>query len=803
MPSYKDQFNLSVFDCSPVGYCVLELVLDDKGKPADWIYRYCNQAFADIKDYRLEAMIDRSFLRLFPEADNKWLSACYEAAYENRPSEMDIRKEKNYHVIIAPIGKKGFCSGMIYESDKAENKNTEINDPLTDEKYIIRKLFPEYVSLYRIELNSGKYEILRLAANTNAKKLADKKLEVLDTFDEYSKAYADTFILEEDKAEFLDWHLCQNMKKRLRHTEKLTYHYQSVSEDGHNSYYEAYVAKGKVDDETFTVFLGYRNVGSILYKEKAIQQKLAEALEKTKLSNEIIAAIAKTYQYISRIDIQEDWFEEISNRDKEHLKFINSGVLSVNNKKVCRQLVAEEYQDAFFKFTDMRTLAERMKNEATIVLEYQMKDGNWHKLRFIEKKRDENGQLTHVLCVIRSISDAKKKEQNLMYEVAEAKKDAALKFRFLSNMSHDIRTPVNGIMGMIDLANRYPEDMEMQQKCRDQIMKSSKYLVSIVSDILEMNKLETGDFSKQELTFDLAELLSKANMDKQIRAEEKDVDYVIDWENSDLRHICLKGNPVYLKKILDAVGDNAVKFTEPGGSVHVWCKERSADDERVVYEFGCTDNGIGMSEEFIPHACEMFSQENITSRSKYEGTGLGLAISKKMAESLGGTIKIKSQKNVGTTVLVTIPFKIGNPEKLVKAEIPEDISLEGKYVLVAEDNELNMEIVKFMLENNGVHVECAADGLEAARKFAESAPGYYDAIFMDIMMPNMNGWDAARKIRSMKRSDAGTIPIIAMSANALAEDIINSRISGMNQHLTKPLEEKKLVAAFKESQRKI
>ncbi len=797
MPSYKEQFNLSIFDYSPVGYCVLELVLDDKGQPVDWIYRYCNQAFADIKDHSLEEILDHSFQSLFPESDNKWLHACYEAAYENRSSETDMRKEKNYHIVIAPVGKTGFCSGMIYESDKTENKNTEINDPLTDEKYIVEKLFPEYVSLYRIELNSGKYEILRLASNTNAKKLADKTQKIFSSFDEYSKVYADAFIPEKDKAEFLDWHLCRNMKKRLRHTEKITYHYQSISEDGHNSYYEAYAAKGKVDDETFTIFLGYRNVGSILYKEKAIQQKLAEALEKTRLNNEIIDAIAKTYHYISRIDIQEDWFEEISNRDAKNLKYIKAGILSVNNEKVCRQLVAEEYQDAFFKFTDMSTLAERMKNEETIVMEYQMKDGNWHTLRFIEKKRDENGQLTHVLCAIRSISDVKKKELNLMYQVSEAKKDAALKARFLSNMSHDIRTPVNGIMGMIDLANCYPEDVEVQQKCRDQIMKSSKYLVSIVSDILEMNKLESGDFSEKELTFDLAELLNKANTDKQIQAEEKAVDYVVDWEKSDLRHICLKGNPVYLKKILDAVSDNAVKFTEPGGSVHVWCKEKSADDENVVYEFECSDNGIGMSQEFIPHACEMFSQENITSRSKYEGTGLGLAISEKMAESLGGTIEIKSRKGIGTTVRVTLPFKIGNPERLVKAESHEEISLEGKCALVAEDNELNMEIVKFMLENKGVHVECAADGMEAVKKFEESAPGYYDAVFMDIMMPNMNGWDAARKIRSMKRSD------IAMSANALAEDMINSRISGMNQHITKPLEEEKLAAVFKECQRRI
>lgn len=211
----------------------------------------------------------------------------------------------------------------------------------------------------------------------------------------------------------------------------------------------------------------------------------------------------------------------------------------------------------------------------------------------------------------------------------------ALKSRFLSNMSHDIRTPVNGIMGMIELAGHYPDNLEMQKRCRDQVMKSSKYLVSIVSDILEMNKLEFEEFSDQELLFDLADLLSRANTGKQILAEEKKVEFVVDWEKSDMRHTGLKGNPVYLERILTAVADNAVKFTEPGGCVQVWCVEKEADHDHVVYEFTCSDNGIGMSEAFIPHVFEMFSQENETCRSKYEGTGLGLAIARKMADRLG------------------------------------------------------------------------------------------------------------------------------------------------------------------------
>ena len=667
-----------------------------------------------------------------------------------------------------------------------------------NENDILNKLLPEYVSVYRIELNSGKYEILQLAENTNAKKLVDEESLTFSTFDEFAKSYAENFIREEEKEEFTDWFSSRNMKRRLQKTEKITYHYHSVSREGRHSFYEAYAVKGRVDAGQFHIFLAFRNIDSILYKEKAIQQQLRDTLEKVKLSNEIISSIARTYQYISRIDIQADYFEEINNRDTEHLKFTKSGKLSESNERVCRQYVAEEYQEAFFKFVDLKTLPERMNHEETLVLEYRMKDGDWHRLRFVEKKRDENGVLTHVLCLIRSISDSKKREHELMYQVEEAKKAADLRSRFLSNMSHDIRTPMNGIIGTLDLANRYPDDLEVQRKCREQIMTSSKYLVSIVNDILDMNKLESGDVVDQEIPFELTDLLNRANMAKQIQAAEKGVEYVVDWEKNSILHTHLLGNPVYAERLLTIVCDNAVKFTNSGGCVRVWCSEKSVDDGQVVYEFGCADTGIGMSESFVPHAFEMFSQENESSRSKYEGTGLGLAIAKKLAEHLNGTIALESEKGTGTTVVMTIPFRIGKPGEQKKPVNCEEISIEGLQALVAEDNELNRELAKFMLEAQGIRVDCAADGQEAVERFAQSEPGYYDVILMDIMMPNLNGWDATRRIRSMKRSDAANVPIIAMSANTFAEDIINSRISGMNRHLAKPMDEKELLETVKE-----
>lgn len=815
--SLEQQFNVNIFDYSPIPYCVVELIVGEDGQPTDWIYRYCNQAFADVKGYRLDAMKNQSILSLTPRINQNYLQMYYEAAYHDTTCERNVTARSEYHAVVAPIGKHGFCSCTLCQIEQDQEKNQSQENSQSDaskettkntqlsERIVVDKLFPEYVSLYHIELNTGNYEILRLNGNTNARQIAGNNPHPFANFDEYTRAYAKAFILEEDKKEFLDWHLCQNMKNRLITDDKMTYHYHSVSKDGNDSYYEAYAVRGKVTENEFHIFLGYRNVDSILYKEKEIQAQLKKALDEAKLSNEIISAIAKTYQYISRIDLEADWFEEISNKNKKQLNFINCGILSENNKKVCRQLVAEEYQDAFFKFTDIHTLPERMKDEQTIMLEYRMKDGNWHKLRFIEKKRDENGKLTHVLCVIRSISDAKKKEQTLLYEVSQAKKESAQKTKFLSNMSHDIRTPMNGIIGMIDLANRYPDDSKVQQKCRDKVLESSKYLVALVNDILDMNKLESGDTVDQTISFDLIKLLKRVNEEKKNQAKEKLVSYFVDWNKSDLTHTNLIGIPVYLERLLAIIADNAVKFTNSGGSIHVWCEEKSFDTRQVIYEFGCSDNGIGMSESFIEHAFDAFSQENESSRSQYEGSGLGLAIAKKLVDNMNGTITIQSKKGSGTTVLTTIPFAVEETENKNVDETEEQtgetidqISLKGRCALIVEDNELNMEIAKFMLEDNGVLVECANDGAEALEKFENSTPGYYDAIFMDIMMPKLNGWETTKKIRAMARPDAGTIPIIAMSANSFAEDIVNSRICGMNWHLTKPLDEEKLLEAFRE-----
>lgn len=667
------------------------------------------------------------------------------------------------------------------------------------EAAVLQKLMPEYVSLYRIEANSGEYEILRLEGNTNAAELVKESWHPYEDFDEYTSQYARRFLLPEEQKEFKDWFLCRNMKSALLDHESISYHYQSISAERERTFYEAYAVREDADESHFTILLGFRNIDSILYKEKQVQEKLEKALDDARNSNEIISAIAKLYQYIVRIDLRDGRYEEIRNCNGI-APFQSSGICTPQMHIECAQMAAEEYQEALISFLNLSTLADRMAQNETIATEYRMKNGDWHKLRFIENKRDADGRVTHVLCAIRSISDIKKREQELRYQVTEAKKENALKTRTLRNMSHDLRTPLNGIMGMIEIANQNPDDRELQQKCRDQMLQSSRYLLSLVDDVLAMSKLEAEETEIPDIAFDLTELLGSVNREAQIKAEGKNVSYAVDWERADLPFICLLENPVYAARLLTAITDNAVKFTEPGGSVRVWCEKKEIKGKQIVYEFGCEDNGIGMSEEFLPHAFEMFSQEKETSRTGYEGSGLGLTIARELARRLGGNIALTSQKGKGTTVRAELPFRISDREELAlcpESKEKENVSLEGRRALLVEDNELNMEIAQFMLESNGILTDEASDGEEAVAKFADSAPGDYDMIFMDIMMPKMNGWDAARTIRAMQREDAETVPIFAMSANCFAEDIVNSRIAGMNEHLTKPLNEKKLLEVIR------
>ena len=683
---------------------------------------------------------------------------------------------------------------------KLRGKNNELKvsfDKINRDKHVLDKLCTDYTAVYHVELNSGEFETLKIMRSSNADEVMRKAEKGMKDFDEYSQYYAQHYLAEEDRTEFIKWISCANLKAELHHTDRVAYNYKSVPGTYGKQFFSVQVINIYEDAQKMYVLMGFRYIDEIIEKEKEIQKRLQDALDELQLNNEIISAISKNYCYIARIDLQKDFFEEISNDEEMHRLTGNSGCASEKLRKDCEMQVAPEYRAYLYPFLDTSTLKERLQNEEYVSTEYRMCDGSWHRLRFIVKKRDEAGNVTHVLCTVREISDSKRREEDLLFAADAAKRESEMKTRFLATMSHDIRTPLNGIIGLVNLAEQHAEDTKMLKEIRDKMMKSLKYLVSLVNDVLDMNKIQSGDFKSKEIIFDGADMMRKILRIYDQKAVEKGIRLEVDWEKCSVRYPILLGNPVYFGRILASIMDNAIKFSSVDSTITVWGREDILENDQAVLTIWCKDQGIGMSEEFIEHAFDMFAQEKESSRSQYEGTGLGLTIAKALADKMGGTIEFQSKQGVGTTAIIKIPFKLGPQDISSKTTNYDNVSVEGMQVLVVDDNELNVEIAKCMLENSGMKVTCAADGQEAVELFEKSEPGYYGAIFMDVMMPRMDGLEATKTIRNMKRSDAWNVPIIAISANAFIEDILNSKQAGMNSHLAKPLYVNKLLEALK------
>ena len=379
---------------------------------------------------------------------------------------------------------------------------------------------------------------------------------------------------------------------------------------------------------------------------------------------------------------------------------------------------------------------------------------------------------------------------------AEAANEA--KTEFLQRMSHDIRTPINGICGMINVADHYADNMEKQTECRAKIKKTSHLLLELINEVLDMSKLESDEVVLEEIPFNLNSISEEILGVIEHMAAEQNIRII--WEEKEVTHWNLIGSPVHVKRILMNILSNAVKYNKENGYVYISCREiPSKQTAMTTLEFVCRDTGIGMAEAFQKRIFEPFAQEHAGSRTKFAGTGLGMPITKKLVEKMGGTISFESKEGTGTTFVIRIPFQIDADMKdRNETEEKTETSIQGLHVLLTEDNELNMEIAEFVLQNEGAVVTKAWNGQKAVDIFRKNRPGEFDVILMDIMMPVMNGYEAAKMIRSLDREDAKVIPIIAMTANAFTEDKMRAKEAGMDEHIAKPVDGKLLVKAINE-----
>ncbi len=526
----------------------------------------------------------------------------------------------------------------------------------------------------------------------------------------------------------------------------------------------------------------------------------------------IISTLASIYSTIIEIDLRKGEYR-LHKSDDLGLTKPFSGNAQAFFEDFGDSMQKNAYDD-FRSFIDFSSLDMRMKDNDMINMEGQNSKGKWNRYSIIASEREQSGRLRFVVFVAREIDDERRKElehrQILEEKTEEAERANEAKRNFLSRMSHDIRTPINGIMGMTRVAMENEENFDKVKGSLAVIDQCSKTLLSLVNDVLDISRIENGKLELVREPFDLVTLFDSAASSIQGTAVSKNIQ--VNKDTSELKDRYLVGDEVRLKQVAMNIMSNAAKFTESNGHVDLSVKtERRPGGRFCDVTFIIKDDGVGMKEEFVHKLFEPFTQEKMSARSTYAGTGLGIAISKQIVDLMKGEIKIDSAEGVGTTVTIEIPLMIDCDHEDDRDNLNETNEvridklaeeLKGSRVMVVEDNPVNMMVAQTLLEEHGMTVDCAVDGVEAVQLFV-SQPNYtYDYIIMDIMMPRMDGYEATKTIRSLDRADAKLVPIIALSANAFREDERGALESGMDAHVAKPLDLAILFKAMKDTKRR-
>ena len=560
-------------------------------------------------------------------------------------------------------------------------------------------------------------------------------------------------------------------------------------------------------------FEPFQNKNENTADEKTRLNRYYEQLKQSIVENENYAeALLQTANAVYTVDLTNDKLENVYYHEAA-FKVENDIQTPCSYSDYCNKRSRYVTEDTLENYRIVDSSFKLLKRFATgakqVTVEYCETMGKENKPVWLQKtvlmsrdmvydaNTDKESSVVHGIVLFKNTSDFHEKEQQekarlqMAYEEADSENRA--KTEFMNRMSHDIRTPINGIMGMVDIIRKNRDDREKVDDSLDKIQLSTRHLLELVSDVLDMSKLEAGMFEIHEDVFDMNELMDEVAALVDAQLVESGITHC--KHRSNIQHTALKGSSLQLRRIMVNLLSNAIKYNKSNGTIDTYAEELSCDGTTVWYEFKIVDTGIGMSEEFIKEQLfKPFTQEKNDARTLYRGTGLGMSIVKALLDKMGGSIEVESQLGEGSTFTFRLPFKVD--ENAIETKKEEQSSgeqkLEGKQILLVEDNEINMEIAEFYLKELGIVVDKAWNGKEAIDKFEESAPGTYDLILMDIMMPVMGGREAARRIRTLERPDAETVRIYAMTAQVSSESVHKCLASGMNGHIAKPIDESKL-----------
>ena len=519
----------------------------------------------------------------------------------------------------------------------------------------------------------------------------------------------------------------------------------------------------------------------------------------------VINALGHAYSSISLVNLKTEEIEIV--KSSGNMKPDQKGdILSkAHQEELIRQVIAEPFQEAYWKFVDISTVAKRLEERETLSFTARTVDERWLTMIIVPQGYDKDGKLCTVLVAIRDATEEKEREiaqdRNLRNALAAAEHANRAKTVFLNNMSHDIRTPMNAVIGFTALATAHIDNKELVLDYLKKIHISGQHLLSLINDVLDMSRIENGSVRIEYTVVHLPDILHDLKTIIQESVHSKQQELYIDTQ--DLLHEDIITDKLRLTQVLLNISSNAVKFTPVGGTVNIRVSEKPCRrDGYTTVVFSVKDNGIGMSPEFREHVFDSFTREHTVTENGIGGTGLGMAITKNIVDMLGGTIQVESEVGKGTEFTVMLECEtsgmtvkgetapeqrklLKNEKQKIRAEIQR--SYEGKKVLLVEDNELNREIATAIMEEIGLDVDCVEDGTDAVNIMSSAEGRKYDLIFMDIQMPKMDGYTATREIRTLNDPKCANIPIIAMTANAFEEDRKKAIKAGMNAHIAKPI----------------
>ncbi len=618
---------------------------------------------------------------------------------------------------------------------------------------------------------------------------------------------------ERKKPELLtpDDHNQNTTKELIRHFEKGDTHISSeyyIPESGR--YYRRLTLLSR-DDLTghIMAIVVANDITDVIRENSRKRNELAMINRSLKKQIEITKSFSSLYFASWEINVETGSMTEISVPDWAHTITEKSGG---DYRAACRILVeeftSEEYKKSVEAFLDIDTLQKRMAHREFLMCEYVGIGDRWRSATIIPSQVDGEGKVRNVIYAVRSVDAEKKKELNAKKALREAYDFAnranAAKTDFLASMSHDIRTPMNAIIGMTAIAEAHLDDIERVRDCLSKITVSSNHLLGLINEVLDMNKIESGNLELVMEEICLPELVDNLVTISRPQVEKKH--HTLTVSMNGVEHENAIGDSMRIQQVFMNLLSNAIKYTPDGGQIRLTVSEKTTNNNRVgCYEFIIEDNGIGMSEEFLASIYEPFTRARDSQVEKIQGTGLGMSITRNIVRMMNGDIKVESKLGEGSRFTVTIYLRLQKNSDRAKMSAEEETEpfgnhindfakkdFAGKRALLVEDNELNAEIAIEILGMTGIEIEHAENGERAVERVRQAEDGYYDIIFMDVQMPVMNGYEATRAIRALPGDYAKTVPIVAMTANAFAEDVLASKSAGMNEHVSKPLVLKQL-----------